>query len=248
MTPEEPRDLLVQARGEPSPLYEPQDVGAYDDLGRFTRSIPLDDPLLSLPADLTDTLRSWSLSRPPEGFTSRPELRKHVKQGLTAAQRLARHLGPSYAVRFSDERHRTAKWVCWTCDRLHWERDTHDRPPPPPVHITVEGEFKFGPLRAEGFGDFAPDDPAAALALSDDLVAALYIWAKDIDTTLNLDVRDREDGKYDEEWHRLFREGRNLAQQVAHELGPTRTVTYKGLANSEVAPLTSVTWQGDQEL
>lgn len=147
----------------------------------------------------------------------------------------------------ADERHGTAKWVCWSCDRLHWERDYHSAPPPP-VHITVEGEFKFGPLRAEGFGDFAPDDPAAALALSDDLVAALYTWAKAIDTTVNLDVRDREEGKYDDEWQRLFREGRGLAQQVARELGPTRTVTYKGLANGGLVAMTSVTWEGDREL
>ncbi|WP_328378647.1 hypothetical protein OG372_25420 [Streptomyces sp. NBC_01020] len=248
MTAEEPRDLLVQARGEPSPLYEPQAGGFYDDLGTFTRNVPLDDPRLVLPANLADVLRSWSLSRPPEGFTSRPELRKHVKQGLTAARRLAGHLGPSRAVCYWDERHKTSKWVCWSCDRLHWERDSHGRPPPPPVHITVEGEFKFGPLRAEGFGDFAPDDPAAALALSDDLVAGLYTWAKNIDTTLNLDLRDREEGKYDDEWQRLFREGHDLAQQVAHELGPERTVTYKGLANGGPAALRSVTWQGDQEL
>ncbi|WP_371793418.1 hypothetical protein OG285_35635 [Streptomyces sp. NBC_01471] len=248
MTPKEPRDLLVQARGEPSPLYEPQDAAVCDDLRTFTREVPLDDSRLDLPADLADALRSWSLSRPPEGFTSRPALRKHVKQGLTAARRLATHLGSSRAVRYWDERHKTAKWVCWSCDRLHWERDSHGRPAPPPVHITVEGEFKFAPLRAEGFGDFAPDDPAAALALSDGLVADLYAWAKNIDITLNLDVRDREEGKYDDEWQRLFLEGHGLAQQVAHELGPERTVTYKGLANSEIAPLTSVTWQGDQEL
>ncbi|MET9535826.1 MULTISPECIES: hypothetical protein [unclassified Streptomyces] len=86
------------------------------------------------------------------------------------------------------------------------------------------------------------------LALSDGLVADLYAWAKNIDITLDLDVRDREEGKYDDEWQRLFLEGHGLAQQVAHELGPERTVPYKGLANSEIAPLTSVTWQGDQEL
>ncbi|MEV6790825.1 hypothetical protein AB0M87_02235 [Streptomyces sp. NPDC051320] len=164
------------------------------------------------------------------------------------ARRLAGHLGPSRAVRYWDERHRTAKWVCWSCDRLHWERDTHGIPPPPLVHITVEGEFKFGPLRSDGFGDFAPDDPAAALALSDGLVAGLYTWAEDIDTTVNLHVQDREDGKYGDEWERLFREGRDLAQQLAHELGPVRTVTYKGLANGGLAAMTSITWQGDQEL
>jgi len=247
MTLEEPRHVLVQARGEQSPLYEPQDAAAYEDLGAYSRNVPLDDDRLVLPADLTEALRSWSLSRPPGGFASRPDLRKHVKQGLATAQRLAGHLGPAWSVRYWDERHRTAKWVCWGCDRLHWERDSHGTPPHP-VDLTVEGEFKYGPLRSEGFGDFFPDDPAAALTLSDDLVADLYAWAKSIDTTVNLDLRDREEGKYDDEWERLFREGMELARRVAHEVGPDRKVTYNGLANGGLAGLTSVTWQGDRQL
>ncbi|MGV9249333.1 hypothetical protein [Streptomyces sp. NPDC003710] len=247
MTFEEPQYVLVQARGEMSPLYEPEDTGTYEDLGAFTRNIPLDDDRLVLPADLAEALRSWSLTRQPGGSASRPDLRKHVKLGLTIAQRLTRHLGPSWAVRYWDERHKTAKWVCWGCDRLHWERDSHGTPPHP-VDITVEGEFKFGPLRAEGFGDFFPDDPAAALALSDGLVADLYTWAKSIDTTLNLEVRDGEDGKYDAEWDRLFHEGMEMAKRVAHELGPFRKVTYKGLANGGLGALTSITWQGDRKL
>ncbi|WP_275461802.1 hypothetical protein [Streptomyces noursei] len=112
----------------------------------------------------------------------------------------------------------------------------------------MEGEFTFGPLRSEGFGDFLPDDPSAGLTLSDGLVAALYGWAKTIDVTLNLDLRDREDGKYDAEWERLFHEGAELARRVAQELGPARTVTYKGLANGGLAAITSVTWQGDRQV
>ncbi|GAA2695731.1 hypothetical protein [Streptomyces lunalinharesii] len=247
MTFEEPRYLLVQARGEPSALYEAQGPWAYEDLGAFTHTIALDDDRLLLPADLADALRSWSLSRPPEGFTSRPDLREHARQGLAVAQRLARHLGPSWAVRYRDEHRKTAKWACWGCDRLHWDRDSHSTPPHP-VDLTVEGEYAFGPLRSEGFGDFFPDDPAAALTLSDDLVAALYTWAKTINATLNLDLRDREDGKYDAEWERLFREGAELARRVAHELGPARTVTYKGMAHGGLAAITSITWQGDQQL
>ncbi|MFF2813138.1 hypothetical protein ACFVT2_39440 [Streptomyces sp. NPDC058000] len=247
MTAEQPRPVLVQAQGEPSPLYEPEDPAAYDDLGAYTRTVPLDDERLALPADLADALRAWSLSRPAGGFTSRPDLRKHVKQGLATAQRLARRLGSSWSVRYWDERHRTAKWLCWGCDRLHWERDDHDTPPHP-VDVTVEGEYAFGPLRAEGFGDFFPDDPAAALDLSDNLIADLYTWAKSIDTTLNLHLRDREEGKYDAEWERLFQEGMDLAKRLAHELGPARTVTYKGLANGGLAALASVTWQGDRQL
>lgn len=113
------------------------------------------------PGELADALRTWSLSRSPGGFASRPDLRKHVKRGLRVARLLVRHLGPSWAVRYWDERHRTAKWVCWGCDGLHWERDSQGARPRP-VDITVEGEYAFGPLRAEGFGDFFPDDPAAA--------------------------------------------------------------------------------------
>ena len=247
MTLEEPRHVLVQARGEPSALYEPEDAGANEDPGAFTRNVPLDDDRLVLPGDLAEALRSWSLARPTGGFASRPDLRKHVKQGLAVAQRLARQLGPSWVVHYWDERHRTAKWVCWGCDRLHWESDIHGAPPHP-VDLTVEGEFKFAPLRSEGFGDFFPDDPAAGLDLSDDLVADLYAWAKSIDATLNLYVRDPEEGKYDVEWQRQFREGMELARRVAHELGPARKVTYRGLANGGLAALTSITWQGDRQL
>ncbi|MFF3763225.1 hypothetical protein ACFYYR_03940 [Streptomyces sp. NPDC001922] len=247
MTLEEPRDILVQARGEPSPLYEPQDPGAHQDLGAFTRHVPLDDDRLSLPADLAEALRSWSLSRPPGGFTSRPDLRRHVKQGLTIAQRLAARLGPSWTVRYWDEHQRTAKWLCWGCDRLHWERDRHDAPPHP-VDLTIEGEYQYGPLRADGFGDFFPDDPAAALTLSDGLVSGLYAWAKGIDGLVNRLVQDRDEGTHDEEWQRLFREGRELARRVAHEIGPDRQVTYKGMAHGGLSVLTSVTWQGEREV
>ncbi|MGW2720552.1 hypothetical protein [Streptomyces sp. NPDC001492] len=228
MTPEGPRHLLVQARGEPSPLYEPAGGWWDEEPDAFTVGIPLEDSALALPAHLLDALRSWSLPGPP-----------NVERGLTAAQRLARHLGPSWAVHYWDERRRTVKRLCWGCDRLHGERDSHGDPPHP-VDITVEGEFKYGPLRSDGFGDFFPDDPAAALDLSDGLVADLRAWARSIDDTLNLSLRDRVDGKYDSEWERLFRAGSALAQRLADELGPSRTVTYKGLANGGLAAITSV--------
>lgn len=247
MTSQESRDLLVQVRGETSPLYELEDPQAYDGLDAFTRNVALRDDRLNLPADLADALRSWAASRPPEGFTSRPELRKHVKQGLVLTRRLAVQLGPLWPVRYWDERHRTAKWVCWKCDRLHWERHGHGIPAYS-VDLSVEGEFQYGPLRSEGFGDFLPDDPAAGLDLSDELVAGLYAWAKSIDTTLNLELRDREDGKYDSDWDRLFREGKELARQLAHEVGPDRTVTYKGLVHGALGMLTAIRWQGDRQL
>lgn len=244
---EEPRLLLVRARSEPSPLYEPYEGGGSGDLDVFTLNVPLDDSRFGLPKDLADALNAWSSSRPAEGFPSRPHLRKHVKQGLAVARMLARHLGPAWAVRHWDERHRSAKWVCWGCDRLHWERDSHGTPPHP-LDLVVEGEFGSWPLRAEKFGNFAPDDPAAALHLSDGLVADLYTWATAIDTTLNLHIRDRQDDRHEPEWERLFREGKDLARRLAHELGPARKVTYKGLANGGLAALTYLTWRGDREV
>ncbi|MFF4782715.1 hypothetical protein ACFY3E_15635 [Streptomyces griseorubiginosus] len=248
MTQEEPRHVLVQARREPSPLYEAPAVGWWaEDTSSFSANLALEDPALALPPDLSEALRSWSLFPFPEGGASRSDLREHVERGVAVAQRLARHLGPSWAVRYWDEHQRTMKWLCWGCDRLHWERDLHGSPPHP-LDITVEGEFKYGPLRAEGFGDFFPDDPAAGLDRPNELVTALYTWARDIDDTLNRDLRDREEGKYDAEWRRLCHTGVDLARRVAHELGPARKVTYKGLANGGLDALTSVTWQGDREL
>ncbi|MEU0951670.1 hypothetical protein ABZ353_04775 [Streptomyces niveus] len=247
MTFDELGHVLVRARDEPSPLYEPEDPRAFEDLGAFTRNVPLDDYRLDLPPELADALRSWSLTHPPGGFASRPDLREYVTRGLDAVQRLAEHLGPSWTVRYFDEGRGSAKWLCWGCDRPHGEPNPNGTPSHP-LDITVEGEYGWGPLRSDGFGDFMADDPGAALPLSGDLVAALRTWAESIDTTLNLDLRDRVDGKYDAEWQRLFREGMDLAERTAHELGPTRTVTYKGLANGGLDALTSVTWQGDRKL
>ncbi|MFI6015526.1 hypothetical protein ACIBAG_43340 [Streptomyces sp. NPDC051243] len=65
---------------------------------------------------------------------------------------------------------------------------------------------------------------------------------------MNLDLRDLVDGKYEGEWERLFREGEELARRLAHELGPDRTVTYKGVAHGGPAALTAVTWQGCRRL
>lgn len=73
---EEPKNLLVQARGEPSPLYAPEGPGAYEDLGAFARNIPLDDDRLVLPTDLAAVLPPWSSTRPPGDFASRSDLRR----------------------------------------------------------------------------------------------------------------------------------------------------------------------------
>ncbi|MFB0620789.1 hypothetical protein [Streptomyces sp. AGS-58] len=87
MTFEEPRRLLVRAQGEPSPLYEREHAGAWDEADAFTRNVQMDDFRLDLPEDLANALRSWSLARPPKGFSSCPDLRKHVKEGLAAERR-----------------------------------------------------------------------------------------------------------------------------------------------------------------
>ncbi|MFE7113881.1 hypothetical protein ACFU99_00420 [Streptomyces sp. NPDC057654] len=224
---DEPRHLLVRARGDRSPLYESDD-GFNAETDSFTRGVPVDDRALGLPDKLARQLASWSEARPPSGFASRPELRKHVKNGLETAQSLARHLGPAWVVRYWDERHKTVKFVCWGCQRLHWTIDAHGNPPHP-LHIIVEGEYRWYPLRVDKCEDFAPDDPAAALDLSDQLVADLYAWAADIDTVMETWLRDRDDAAQEAAYERLRGDGAKLADRLAHELGPSRTVTYRGL-------------------
>ncbi|MEU5533782.1 hypothetical protein [Streptomyces sp. NPDC020362] len=221
-----PRHLLIRAHDEPSPLFGADTPGlpGPDD---FTTSVAIGS--LGLPDQLAHRLRSWSEARPPGGFTARPALRKHVGQGVEIGREVAAHLGPRWAVRYWDERHRSAKFVCWGCDRLHWTLEAHGHSlPPHPVHITVRGEYKWYPLRADGIGDFAPDDPALALGLSDALVAAFHAWAAAVDEALDTWIRDRDDLRHDAERARLEAEGAQLAARLADELGPDRTVTYLG--------------------
>ncbi|WP_116210850.1 hypothetical protein [Streptomyces olivoreticuli] len=225
---DEPRHLLVRARGDRSPLYT-SDAGFYADPDDFTSGVPVDDPGLGLSGDLAHGLVSWSTARPLGGFASRPPLRKHVKKGLELVQTLAKHLGPTWVVRYWDEQHGSAKFVCWGCQRLHWTLDAHGNPPHP-LHMVVEGEYKWGPLRAEGFGDFMPDDPAAALGLSDDLVDDLYKWSADFDANMNLYLEERDGEKDDARRRELDRRGEELTERVARELAPGRTVRYGGLA------------------
>ncbi len=221
--------LLLRAQGDPSPLYTAAGEGLTAAVEAFVRNVPLEDPAPALPADLADRLARWSVARPPGGFASRPELRRHAAAGLEAARSLAVHLGPAWSVRYWDERHRTAKFVCWGCRRLHWSLYPHGVPPHP-LHIVVEGEYQWHPLRAEGFEDFAPDDPAAGLGLSDDLVADLYRWSADIDAAMELYLRERDEDEDDARRRELDRRGRDLTERVARELGPGRTAAYGGLA------------------
>jgi hypothetical protein len=98
-----------------------------------------------------------------------------------------------------------------------------------PLHITVLGEYHAYPLRKDAHDDFAPDDPHAALGLSDALVAGLYAWARDIDAAMNTWLADRDDTRWEVAFRRLHEEGENLAERLARELGPGRTVTYEGV-------------------
>ncbi|MEU6549624.1 hypothetical protein ABZ915_04920 [Streptomyces sp. NPDC046915] len=221
----EPRPLLVRADGGPSPLHETE-WGPHADPGAVTRTVPAGS--LGLPEDTVRALDAWSRARPRDGFTDRPALRAHVGQGMELARRVARNLGPEWVVRYWDEQRRTAKSVCWGCRRLHWTVDAHGEPPHP-LDLVVMGEYAYGPLRADGFGDFFPDDPAAALALSDDLVADLYRWAQDIDAVMNTWLGDRDDARQDAAYERLRGEGELLTARLAAELGAGRTVTFGGV-------------------
>jgi hypothetical protein len=49
-------------------------------------------------------------------------------------------------------------------------------------------------------------------------------------------------------WQRLFRDGKELAGRLAHEVGPARRVTYRGLAHGGLAMMTSLTWQGERKV
>ncbi|MFM9449102.1 hypothetical protein [Streptomyces acidiscabies] len=228
-------DILVRARGGASPLWGVLDFGelAFDD--GYVFSVPLDDDRLGLAADLVDALRAWDA----EGAGD-------FAAGLVLARRIARHLGDAWVVRCWDDVRREGRRVCWGCESFYDEHDASR--PPHPVHLVVEGEFAYAPLRAEGFGEFLPDDPVAALELSEGLAEALRAWARDIDATLVPWLRDRADGTYEGECERLFREGFGLAERVAGEVGATRTVTYKGLANGGLGAMTSVSWRGDRRV
>ncbi|MFD7667235.1 hypothetical protein [Streptomyces sp. NPDC059788] len=226
---EEPRHLLVQARGDDSPLFTSTADFYADAPDDFTIGVPMGDPALGFSEGLARDLASWNAVRLPEGSTAKAALRKHVKTGLGLAQSVARHLGPKWVVRYWDARHGTAKFVCWGCSRLHWTLESHGTPPHP-LHITMMAEFHWGPFRAEGFGDFMPDDPAAALGLPDDLVDDLYAWAIDFDAELNWYVAERDEEGHAAQRIELESRGEELAHRVARSLQPGRTVIYAGLA------------------
>jgi hypothetical protein len=107
----------------------------------------------------------------------------------------------------------------------------------PVDHVTLLGEYRAHPLRMNRHDDFPPDDPDAALGLSDALVADLDAWARDIDAAMNTWLADRDDARWDTAFRRLHEEGEDLAERLARELGPERTVTYKGVQGVSCAVL-----------
>jgi hypothetical protein len=104
-------------------------------------------------------------------------------------------------------------------------------------HITLLGEYRSHPVRTGSYDDFAPDDPKAALGLSAALVADLSAWARDIDAGMNTWLADRDDARWDAAFLRLHEHGETLAERLATELAPGRTVTYEGVQGVSCALL-----------
>ncbi|PWG11118.1 hypothetical protein DF268_23275 [Streptomyces sp. V2] len=228
-------DILVRARGGDSPLWGVLGFGVSRFEDAYVFSVPVDDDRLGLGADLVEALRGWGAGG-AGGFGD----------GLALARWVAREVGDSWGVWWWDDVRGEGRRVCWGCEKFY---DQHDEGRPPhPVHLVVEGEFGYAPLRAEGFGDFLPGDLVGALGLSEGLAEALGAWARDVDAAVNLWLRDREDRAYEEVCERLYREGLGLAERVAREVGGGRTVTYKGLANGGFAGMASVRWRGDRRV
>ncbi|MEV6719391.1 hypothetical protein AB0M94_00575 [Streptomyces xanthochromogenes] len=224
----EPGHLLVRATGQSSPLYILDGANAAGFDGP-TRNTALDDPELALSARLVQELAEWSRVWAAQGTASPKELRARQKRGLELARSVAVHLGSLWVVRYWDEGHSTTKFVCWQCPRLHWSAYAHTSPPVP-LCLTVEGEYGWLPLRAEGVEDFAPDDPAFGLDLSDELVADLYQWSDDIDANMELYLQERDEDSDSARRGELEQRGERLTERLAYELGPEKTATYRGLA------------------
>ncbi|MHC5903633.1 hypothetical protein ACVNF4_06920 [Streptomyces sp. S6] len=154
---------------------------------------------------------------------------------LRAAQRLARYLGPGWEVRYGE-----GVLLCWGCERVHGEEGARH-----PQDLVVKGEFKCPPLRAEGFGEFFPDDPVAAVEVPRELSDVFRAWARGIDVALDQWTRDRLDFAYEVECERLFKEGRGLAERLAKYVGAGRRVTYLGLANGGLSSMSWDSWVGE---
>lgn len=197
-----PRVLRLQRIGVVPgfPLLQEGDLGA---------GVSPDDPGLALSQDVAEAVRAWCAT-PGDG-----------KRGVTAALgfRVAAELGPEWALSCHDELHGSTHLVCWQCGAFHWYSKPHPVRQLPRV-LQVRGQYAHGPLRAEGFGDFAPDDPTAGLQLSPGLVDDFYAWSQAVGRQAEYGTPDGPD---------LDAKGVALTSRLASELGCDWTVEYLAL-------------------
>jgi hypothetical protein len=202
LMPHNPRGLLLQrADAVPGfPFLEEGDPRA---------GVCPDDPGLALSHDVAEAVRVWCAT-PGDG-----------KRGITVSLgfRVAAELGPGWTLSCHDEVHGGTHLVCWQCGGFHWR----DRPHPVPVLprvLQVKGQYAHWPLRAEGVGDFAPDDPTTGLELSAGLVDDFYAWSQAVGRQAEYGTPDGPD---------LDAKGAVLAGRLATELGHGWTVEYLAL-------------------
>ena len=197
-----PRDLRLQRVGVVPgfPFLENADPRA---------GVSPDDPRLGLSHDVAEAVRAWCVT-PGDG-----------KRGVTAALgfRVAAELGPGWALSCHDELHGSTHLVCWQCGAFHWYLKPHPVRQLPRV-LQVRGQYAHGPLRAEGFGDFAPDDPTAGLQLTPGLVDDFYAWSQAVRRQAEYGTPDGPE---------LDVRGAVLADRLATELGHGWTVEYLAL-------------------
>nr|WP_134002888.1 hypothetical protein [Streptomyces sp. 846.5] len=89
-----------------------------------------------------------------------------------------------------------------------------------PRVVQVKGQYAYWPLRAEGVGDFAPDDPTTGLELTAGLVDDFYAWSQAVRRQAQYGTPDGPD---------LDARGAALADRLATELGHGWTVEYLAL-------------------
>jgi hypothetical protein len=91
------------------------------------------------------------------------------------------------------------------------------------MRVKLMADYACWPLWHDGHGEVGNIDPRS-LPLSEELIAALNIWAAKLDNALNwADPGNTEwpDGFFAE----FNRQGRELAERLRYELGPSYVVT-----------------------
>ncbi|MEU6440200.1 hypothetical protein [Streptomyces sp. NPDC047046] len=228
---ESPTYLLLRSGPEGGTLQVAEDGSPYSKPGDFTKEIK--GASLPLTEGLLRELSEWrsppcGRSGTAAGGIQEGEASGRRRIGIHIAQRVARELGPMWVVQVWDARHQTMKAVCWQCPRLHWMLYEHSTPPAPKKFRMV-GEFKYGPLRSDDFGDFFPDDPAAFLSLSMSTEDALYAWARDVDDNMELWLQDRDDGAFETRVENLDNRGLEIADRITAQIPSTREFTFVGV-------------------